>query len=347
MTEATMSALSKISAIEWSSAQETSLDDLVQALRRLPLHHSEFDMVMEAQQNYYAGQAVALEAIGNFATDFRVYYRLRTQTVHTEAEPQPVHLHSCIDIIADEEGAFLFPISLDVILDPVKGDLLADDVQTFWLRKVAEGLILVTVAGPPCETWSVSRWRQLEGDGGPRLVRSTEDLFSLIWSITLLPIRELRQTTVGNKLLQFALLMMAADAISDTIGLLEHPSAPDEKPTRVPASIWRLPIVQLMRKHPNVGLTHIKQGYFGARSPKPTTFMVKALCASQTTTKLPPALTMERNGTHQEGVLEYAFEAISSWSMYSTVQDDSLPSTSAWRMTPLTKEKMVMISVVE
>ena len=128
---------------------------------RLPLHHSEFEMVMEAQQNSYAGQSVALEAIGNFATDFRAYYGLRTQTVHTEAEPQPVHLkdltqmdfeqtkptirgsprfryvlhlfagakrfgdlHSCIDIIADEEGAFLFPISLDVILDPVKGDLL-------------------------------------------------------------------------------------------------------------------------------------------------------------------------------------------------------------------------------
>ena len=55
---------------------------------KLPLHYSEFDMVMEAQQNYYAGQS----AMGNFATDFRAYYGLRTQTVHTEAEPQPVHL---------------------------------------------------------------------------------------------------------------------------------------------------------------------------------------------------------------------------------------------------------------
>ena len=180
-------------------------------------------------------------------------------------------LDSAIADIADVEGAFLFPISLDVVLDPVKGDLLSDDVQSFWLRQVVAGMVLATLAGPPCETWSVSRWRQLEDGSGPRPVRSTEDLFRLIWSLTPLRIRELRQTTVGNKLLQFALLMMGAHAVSGTLGILEHPSAPDAKSTGVPASIWRLPIVQLMRKHPNVGLAHIKQGFFGARSPKPTT----------------------------------------------------------------------------
>lgn len=54
-----------------------------------------------------------------------------------------------------------FPISLDVILDPEKGDLLNSDVQAFWLDKTLRGLVYATVAGPPCESWSISRWRQL------------------------------------------------------------------------------------------------------------------------------------------------------------------------------------------
>ena len=342
MTAATREALRLISVENWSTAQATQWPNLSAALQQLPLHHSEFDAIMTAQYNYYAGQEEASSSLALFAEEFRTNFGQCASTTYREVQPHPDHLvditqltfdqtvtripgcprfryvlhlfagakrpgdfHSSISALADLEGAFLFPISLDVILDPVKGDLLSDEVQSFWLRQVLSGMVLATLAGPPCETWSISRWRQLEDGGGPRPLRSTEDLFYFIWSLTPLRIRELRQTTVGNKLLQFALLMMGAHAVSSTLGILEHPSAPDAKPQGVPASIWRLPIVQLMRKHPNVGLTNIKQGFFGAQSPKPTTFMVvgtphhrremlKVLYENQTTTKLPPPLKMER-----------------------------------------------------
>ena len=60
-----------------------------------------------------------------------------------------------------------------------------------------------------------------------------------------------------------------------------------------------------MRQHPNVGLAHIKQGFYGARSPKPTTLtavgmphyrreMLTVLYENQTTQRLPPPLKMER-----------------------------------------------------
>ena len=342
MTEATREALRLISIVDWGTTTNVPMNQLQDALQQLPLHHSEFEAIMEAQRNYYREQEAALRAINRFTEESRNIFGRRTQTTYVEATPQPAHLvdlsqlvferpdtkmrgsprfryvlhlfagakrpgdfHSAIGALAEVEGAFLFPISLDVILDPVKGDLLSDEVQSFWLRMVVSGMVLATLAGPPCETWSISRWRQLEDGSGPRPLRSTDDLHLLIWSLTPLRIRELRQTTVGNKLLQFAILMMGGHAISGTLGILEHPSAPDARPTGVPASIWRLPIVQLMRQHDNVGLTHIKQGYFGARSPKPTTLMVvgrphhrremlKVLYENQTTTKLPPPLRMER-----------------------------------------------------
>ncbi len=37
-----------------------------------------------------------------------------------------------------------------------------------------------------------------------------------------------------------------------------------------PPSIWRVPVMQLLRRHWNVGMVHLKQGCYGRPSPKPT-----------------------------------------------------------------------------
>ena len=342
MTEATLQALRQTAAIDWLRADEAALKNLEAGLRELPLHYTEFDQVTQAQLHYYEGQEIACHAVTAFATSFRpLFGEVQACTVEP-MKPSPEHLedleqleyrpvmaplrghprfhyilhlfagakregdlHSCLDQIPCEDGAMLNPISLDVILDPEKGDLLDAPVQAYWLEKALLGLVYATVAGPPCETWSISRWRQLENGEGPRPVRSAADLYSLIWSLCPLRIRELRQTSVGNQLLQFSLLMMAAHCVTNTLGLLEHPSAPPAKPAGIPPSIWRLPVVQLMRRHRNVSLTHIKQGYFGAKAPKPTTFMIvgppsvrssmiQAIQHGRTTNKLPPPLRMGR-----------------------------------------------------
>ena len=342
MTDATMQALRQTSAIDWRLAEEPILKNLEAGLRELPLHYTEFDQVIQAQLHYYEGNELACQKLHAFATSFRSLFG-EVQTCTAEpAKPSPDHLkdldqlefrnyvpplrghprfhyilhlfagakrdgdlHSCLDQVPCEDGAMFFPISLDVILDPDKGDLLNSCVQAFWLDKTLRGLVYATVAGPPCETWSVSRWRQLEDGQGPRPVRSAADLFYLIWSLNPLKIRELRQTSVGNQLLQFSLLMMAAHCVTNTLGILEHPSVPPPKPTGIPPSIWRLPAVQLMRRHRNISLTHIKQGYFGAKAPKPTTLMIvgppsvrasmiQAIQEGRTTNRLPPPLQMGR-----------------------------------------------------
>lgn len=214
-------------------------------------------------------------------------------------------LHSYVASLSCPQGGLFFPVSLDVMLDPVKGDLLSEDAQSLWLGMAMRGLIYATIAGPPCETCSISRWRQIEGDDGPRPLRSTSCLHTMIWALAPLMIKELRQLSVGNRLLHYSLLMMAAQCIMGNIGLLEHPTAPAARKEGVPPSIWRLPIMQLLRKHPNIGMIHIKQGYFGSVSPKPTTLllacdprvrsnMVKTLLGGQTTSVLPPPLKMKK-----------------------------------------------------
>eukprot|EP00434_Breviolum_minutum_P021839 symbB.v1.2.019273.t1/scaffold1509.1/size114668/8 len=245
MTDATMQALRRTSAIDWSLADEPIMKTLETGLCELPLHHEEFDQVIQAQLHYYEGNEPACQKLHAFATSFRTLYgEVRTITVEP-TKPSPDHLKD------------------------------------------------------------LAQLRQLEDGQGPRPLRSAADLFYLIWSLNPLKIRELRQTSVGNQLLQFCLTMMAAHCVTNTLGLLEHPSAPPSKPTGIPPSIWRLPAVQLMRRHRNISLTHIKQGYFGAKAPKPTTLMIvgpptvrasmiQAIQQGRTTNRLPPPLQMGR-----------------------------------------------------
>ena len=193
MTDATMQALRQTSAIDWRLAEEPILKNLEAGLRELPLHYTEFDQVIQAQLHYYEGNELACQKLHAFATSFRSLFG-EVQTCTAEpAKPSPDHLkdldqlefrnyvpplrghprfhyilhlfagakrdgdlHSCLDQVPCEDGAMFFPISLDVILDPDKGDLLNSGVQAFWLDKTLRGLVYATVAGPPCETWSVS-----------------------------------------------------------------------------------------------------------------------------------------------------------------------------------------------
>ena len=346
MTQAMLQALKALTAVDWTNVTEIDLGTLTETLRQQPLHIDEFDELIKAKQQYYAGEQNATRTLEHFAKDFRALFckqkptedkkekndqQIRPEhlqdlaTMHfVEHEPTPrghprfhyvLHLfagakrkgdlHTAVATMECPPGALLFPVSLDVVLDPVKGDLLSAEVQNFWLASASQGLIFAVVAGPPCETWSVSRMRQLEGDDGPRPLRSTESLFTTIWALAPLLLRELKQLTFGNSLLHFSLLMMTAQCLSGNIGLLEHPSAAQERRYGVPPSIWRLPILQLLRRHRHMGLVHIKQGFYGSVSPKPTTFLlacrpsiratlVSALHQGRTTNELPPPLKMQK-----------------------------------------------------
>ena len=167
-------------------------------------------------------------------------------------------LHSQIAQQPAPDGGVLCPISVDVVLDEERCDLLSLKQQRFWLRKAREGALYMIVAGPPCETWSVARMRYIETSTGPRPLRDASNDHTL-WCLPTLRLKELRQVIVGNALLHFTLLLTALQTFTGNTAIVEHPAASGYRYNRLPPSIWRLKAMAILLLHPNVELHHLRQ----------------------------------------------------------------------------------------
>ena len=210
--------------------------------------------------------------------------------------------HSCVDAISQRFSGIMCPISVDIALHPVHGDLLRYKTQTFWLRCAQEGKIFFVLCGPPCESWSKARMRFLTDNAGPRPIRDAASQ-SLLWGKEQLTLRELRQISFANRLLQFALAMMVRQMVTGNFGLLEHPKLPEMHQHVQPPSIWLLACMRILLGHPHARLLELFQGHYHGKAPKPTTLlciadplhgdlMAEALVHSRTRCDLPPALRM-------------------------------------------------------
>ena len=212
--------------------------------------------------------------------------------------------HSYIDALSDKFSGIFCPISVDIALHATHGDLLRFKTQMFWLQCAADGKIFFVLCGPPCESWSASRMRYLEDGTGPRPIRESSSS-SLLWGKAQLTLREIKQISFANRLLQFTLLMMSRQLITGNFGILEHPGLATPRHGLQPPSIWLLPCMRVILRHRCARLLDIYQGFYNAISPKPTTFLCiadpihadlieEALTHSRTRMSLPPALRMER-----------------------------------------------------
>jgi len=171
----------------------------------------------------------------------------------------------------------IFTISVDLMVDPIWGDVSREEVRAFWIRAVRDRFVVGALAGPPCETWSQARGRaapelveteeQATHPRGPRVLRDMEE----IWGRAALALREIRQLDVGNLLLLFTLELLINLALEGGIGCLEHPGPPEDA---TKASIWRLPVVQFLLAWPEFEFLEISQGLWGAPSRKPTGLML-------------------------------------------------------------------------
>ena len=186
-------------------------------------------------------------------------------------------------------------VSLDVVLDTQFGDLLSPRVQRFWMDLILRGMIDGILMGPPCETWSIARERWKLDHQGPRPIRSRTEL----WGLSSLFLKELRQILVGNGLLQYCTLAHFAQWRQGRCSIMEHPAEPEAQDA---PSIWRLRALQLLMALPHCHRERVHQGYFGAKSPKPTDLLC-SFCPSpmadfarpwQTRKTLPAPLTMGR-----------------------------------------------------
>ena len=54
-------------------------------------------------------------------------------------------------------------LSIDIAIDPIRGDLTREGSILEWVDHIRARRVINTGGGPPCETWSASRWHE----GGP------------------------------------------------------------------------------------------------------------------------------------------------------------------------------------
>ena len=163
----------------------------------------------------------------------------------------------------------LHTVSIDIVVDSALGDLMSTAAQDYWLRAIRSGFVVGLLGGPPCETWSRARGRELEGRRGPRVLRTPE----FPWGLCSLGLRELKQLIFGSTLLLYMLEAFILVTLCGAPALLEHPAEPND-PSKV--TIWRLVVVAIIEVLPGVSRYEISQGQFGSESSKPTAL----LCAN-------------------------------------------------------------------
>lgn len=252
-----------------------------------------------------------VQALDSLDTDLRLVVP-RTPTkfryvLHLFAGVKRDHdVHSLLDHVRVPDGTTIVVASLDIVLSKQFGDLLHPGTQDHWIRMATEGMIHATISGPPCESWSIARWHEDEGYQGPKPIRNGDDINTQVWAKSPLRIRDLRQLDVANQLLLFACLLFLIQILTKGCAILEHPQLPEKRNGQQPASIWKLGIITFLLNLPDVYALDIKQGYWGAASPKPTRLMVtmpgvqeadlyRWLNAHRTTSRLPQPIKMGRD----------------------------------------------------
>ena len=164
-----------------------------------------------------------------------------------------------------------FPVwvlSLDVAVDRELCDLADPDFVAMWVRMARGGAIFAVVGGPPCETWSVARFRPeapRDDKDGPRALRS----ISRLWGLRDLTRRERSQLELGNALLRTQVLFLFLASAHGFSAVMEHPARPWWR-LDAPSS-WLLPELRHLEALPGAQKVYLDQCTAGAPWRKPTT----------------------------------------------------------------------------
>lgn len=193
------------------------------------------------------------------------------------------------------------PSPLTLFFDAKYGDLCRSETFDLFRAALEQNILQGILAGPPCETWSEARGVRLEdGSKGPRVVRSNLRPCGILD----LTRKEGLQVAFGSLLLSVAIKLMVVALMAGKTGLLEHPADLESEPHMV--SIWKTAIIQTLLRFPGCRKFSVLQGYFGAKSKKPTNLLLvnvskdaEQIFFDSRTTCLPSAVAIGRNDKNE------------------------------------------------
>ena len=189
--------------------------------------------------------------------------------LHHYVSKQIIMLHLCsghrrqgdfrshLDGLIPRSGCVIMTLSIDAVFGP-KGNLCDARTARFWALQI--------ITGPPCESWSVSRFGAQEGT---RPVRSRETPRRLHGD----SMRSYSQVHAANMLLHVSMIFIALLLQTGGFGALEHPDVISLHESCSAPSIWFLRCIKALRSHPGIKDPSLEQSSFGAKTRKPTRFL--------------------------------------------------------------------------
>ena len=112
-----------------------------------------------------------------------------------------------LERLAGEASVDVLVVSVDPAIDRVRGNAAHPDNVGFWLHAIWCGVVVGLLEGPPCETWSQSRY----GDDTVEVLRALDTP----WGRSGLKPRQYAQLRMANILLHVGLLFLVATQRSD------------------------------------------------------------------------------------------------------------------------------------
>eukprot|EP00435_Cladocopium_sp_Y103_P047613 s764_g14.t1 len=162
----------------------------------------------------------------------------------------------------------VMPIAVDLAVSATCGDVLNCEP---WLSLIRAQRVIGAHGGPPCETFSVARWRDIPGECCPQPLRDSE----FPWGRLYLTLREVLQCHTGTELMLVTMrILLEVYSASGSVSL-EHPRGDvcDDRKWCIRLSSF----VKWMLLSADISTCTFLQGPLGQVAPKPTTMMTGRL----------------------------------------------------------------------
>ena len=181
---------------------------------------------------------------------------------------RPGDFHDHVLGWADRLNIKVLILSMDTAIDKDLGNLSLRSCSWEALVRLYEGgLVMATLTGSPCETWTEARFVPpppgVAPEHWPRPLRSVERVYGLAD----LSNAELKQCWFGSAFYLQAMYAATSHLLRGGYFIGEHPAKPVDASH---PSTWTTAVVEFIRRHPNSFLHHVEQYRYGACSVKPT-----------------------------------------------------------------------------